>query len=88
MTDPNTINSTLTLLKAEVDLDFEGLVQALEAGPQTVIVTTEGLVDKNLDPDALRRIGGMTMLCSHYGAVVVFLKEKKFVRVNLKDFPD
>jgi hypothetical protein len=88
MTDPNTINRTLTQLKAEVDLEFEGLVQALEAGPQAVIITTEGLVGKNLDPDVLRRIGGMTMLCSHYGAVVIFLKEKRFVRVNLDDFPN
>jgi hypothetical protein len=73
---PDEFNRRLTLLKAEVDLDFTNLVPHLESGLQLVLITDKEM-GKDLDPDALRRIGGMTMLCRHYGAGVFFINTKK-----------
>lgn len=64
----------LALLKAEVELDFPGLPQRLEAGRKLVSVMYESLCGK-LGPECLRRFGGMTVLCAHYGAAVIFVKD-------------
>lgn len=71
-------NRRLTLLKAEVDLDFPNLVPHLESGLQLVLITDKEM-GKDLDPDVLRRIGGMTMLCGHYGAGVFFVNTNKML---------
>jgi hypothetical protein len=81
MAEQSMVDRRLALLKAEVALDFEGLMPALEAGLKFVLVTDQEL-GKGLDPDVLRRIGGMVMLCNHYGAAVVFVKEKNFAELN------
>lgn len=73
----------LRLLKVEVDCDFGGLVPALEAGVKLVLVTDEQLAS-NLDPDVLRRIGGMVILCRHYGAVVTFAWENQTIELRSK----
>lgn len=84
MKNPELIERRLSLLKAEVDLDFDGLVSALENGLKVVLVT-EPYPNLNFNPDGLRRIGGMAMLCRHYGAVVVFADEGKFAELNSKN---
>ncbi len=74
----------LKLLKAEVGLDFPQLLSELENGVQVVLVS-DSVLGKDLDPDILRRIGGMAMLCNHYyGAAVIFMNENKFVELNRK----
>lgn len=84
MKNPELFERRLDLLKTEVDLDFGGLVGALEEGLKVVVVT-EPYPNLNFNPDALRRIGGMAMLCRHYGAVVVFADEDKFAELNSKN---
>jgi hypothetical protein len=71
----------LKLLKAEVDLDFVGLVPALESGVKLVLITDEELA-RDLDPDILRRIGGMVMLCRHYGSIVTFAWESQMIELR------
>jgi hypothetical protein len=71
----------LKLLKAEVDFDFEGLIPALESGVKVVLITDEGLTS-NLAPDILRRIGGMVILCRHYGAVVTFVWQNQMIQLT------
>jgi hypothetical protein len=83
MKNPALFERRLKLLKAEVDLDFGGLLDALENGLKVVVVT-ERYPDSDFDPDFLRRIGGMAMLCRHYGAVVVFTDESRFGELNTK----
>jgi hypothetical protein len=74
-------NRRLKLLRAEVDLDFAGLVPALEAGAKVVLITDEELAS-DLDPDVLRRIGGMVMLCRNYGAVVTFAWQDQMIEIK------
>jgi hypothetical protein len=74
----------LTMLKTEVNLDFPGLVPALENGLQVAAVT-ESFSEFDLNPDGLRRLGGMVLLCKHYGAAVVFVNENKFGEINSKN---
>ena len=81
MMDSGLFNRRLEMLKTEVDLDFTDLVNALEKGLKVVVVT-EPFDSVDLDPDVLRRIGGMAMLCRHYGAVVIFADECTFGEVN------
>ena len=64
----------LAVLKAEVDNDFPGALQKLEADARVILVTDTGYA-KGLNPDILRRLGGLIMLCSFYGAAVVFVIE-------------
>jgi hypothetical protein len=85
MTDRTVFNRRLTLLKTEVDLDFVGLVPALETGLQVILVT-DGELGKDLNPDVLRRIGGMVMLCNNYGAAVIFVNENKVGELSRKGF--
>jgi hypothetical protein len=77
MANQKAFSRRLAMLKTEVGLDFEGLIQSLEAGLQTVVVTEPGLCG-DLEPDVLRRVGGMVALCNHYGAAVVFVSGDKF----------
>ena len=75
----------LALLETEVALDFAGLVDALKSGVKLMIVTEEQIAP-NLHPDLLRRIGGMVMLCDHYGASVIFTKRSRYRELN-SDIP-
>lgn len=77
-------NRRLALLKTEVNLDFPGLIPDLESGTRVILVTDKefGL---DLNPDVLRRLGGMTVLCSYYGAAVVFVNPKKLTELDGKD---
>jgi hypothetical protein len=78
------IHRRLTLLKAEVALDFPELLQELENGLQIVLVT-DRVLGKDLNPDELRRIGGMAMLCNHYyDAAVLFMNENRIAELNSK----
>lgn len=74
-------NRRLALLKTEVNLDFPKLIPQLEAGLQVVLVTDQKFAS-GLDPDILRRLGGMVTLCSYYGAAVVFVNERKILEVD------
>ena len=71
MSDERQKNRQLALLKVEVDLDFEGLVPALESGVKFILFTADKLAE-NLSADGLRRMGGMVALCRHYGAALTF----------------
>ncbi|MFP5228436.1 MAG: hypothetical protein ACLGXA_12490 [Acidobacteriota bacterium] len=71
----------ITILETEVSLDFGGLVEALKSGLKVVLVTAEELAP-DLDPESLRIIGGMVMLCDHYGASVIFTKRNRFGEVR------
>ena len=75
------VTRRLKILKTEVDIDFPGLVGALEAGLQVAAVT-ESYPGFDFNPDGLRRIGGMVMLCKTYGAVVIFANEHKFAELK------
>lgn len=61
----------LALLKTEVGLDFPDLIPELEAGQRVILITDQKFA-AGLDPDILRRLGGMVTLCGFYGAAVVF----------------
>ncbi len=74
-------NRRLALLKTEVSLDFPRLIPQLEAGQQVVLVTDQEFAS-GLSPDVLRRLGGMVMLCSFYGAAVVFVNERKILELE------
>lgn len=63
----------LALLKAEFDVDFPALRPALEKGLPLLLVTNDSL-GEDLDPDSLRWIGGMIVLCRQYGTAVLFAK--------------
>ncbi len=77
----------LKLLKAEIDLDFPGLLSSLENGRRIVLVTDDEF-GKDLNPEALRRIGGMAMLCNHYyGATVIIVNENRIVELNRNTSP-
>jgi hypothetical protein len=84
MIDQAEIDERLKVIKAEVDQDFPGLVAGLEAGLQVAVVT-EPYPNLNFHPEGLRRIGGMVMLCRHYGAVVGFANEGKFAELNSRN---
>jgi hypothetical protein len=74
-------NRRLTMLKAEVNLDFPTLIPSLESGTQVILVTDKD-IGLDLNPDVLRRLGGMTVLCSYYGAAVVFVNPKKLTELG------
>jgi|HubBroStandDraft_5_1064220.scaffolds.fasta_scaffold13783_1 hypothetical protein len=84
MKNPALFERRLKLLRTEVDLDFSGLVESLENGLK-VVVMTELNPNLDLDPDALRRLGGMVMLCRHYGAAVIFADETNFIELNSRN---
>jgi hypothetical protein len=67
------------MLKTEVDLDFPTLLQDLQGGLRIVLVTENPLLS-SLEPDHLRRIGGMVAVCNDYGAAVLFVSEKRIAR--------
>jgi hypothetical protein len=79
MTPLTQFERRLKMLKTEVDLDFPGLLRCLEEGLQIVLIT-ENELTTSLEPDHLRRTGGMVAVCNHYGAAVVFVSEKKIAR--------
>ena len=83
MKNPTVFGRRLKILKAEVECDFPGLLDGLEKGLK-VITVTESYADLDFDPDFLRRIGGMAMLCKHYGAAVIFVNEIAFGELNNK----
>jgi hypothetical protein len=63
----------LKLLKAEIDADIPQLLPELEKGARIVLVTDSEL-GKDLQPDDLRQIGGIAVLCNHYyGAAFIFV---------------
>jgi hypothetical protein len=72
----------LALLAAEVSRDFGWFVPALKDGIKVVLVDEEELAP-TLDPDALRKIGGLVVLCDHYGASVIFTKRDRYRYVKL-----
>lgn len=76
---PTQFERRLRMLKAEVDMDFPGLLQELEGGTQIILLTENPLIS-SLDSDHLRRIGGMFALCHHYGVAVLLVSEKKIAR--------
>ncbi len=84
MTNSTEIERRLRILKTEVDCDFGGLVGSLEKGLKVALVT-EPYQGFAFDPDHLRRIGGMVMLCKHYGAAAIFVNEGDFVELNNKN---
>ena len=78
------LSRRLAVLKTEVELDFPGLVVALEKGLQLAVVT-ESYSEFDLHPELIRRVGGMVLLCRHYGAAVVFVNENRFGELNSKN---
>jgi hypothetical protein len=76
----------LTLLKAEVALDFPELMSRLESGLQVVWITDTSMAH-DLEPEILRRLGAMTIVCSSYGAAVIFVNENKLLELEAKDDP-
>jgi hypothetical protein len=84
MKETAVIERRLRILKTEVDCDFPGLVGALEKGLRVAVVT-EPYPDFDFNPDGLRRIGGMAMLCKHYGAAAIFVNESEFGELNSKN---
>lgn len=83
MTTQNEYNRRLALLKTEVELDIPGLLARLESGLRVLFVTDNRL-GNTLDPDVLRRLGGMTMLCRHYGATVIWANDETTVELEHK----
>jgi len=81
--DPAVFERRLKILKAEVDCDFPSLLDELEKGLKVVIVS-EPYPELDFNPDGLRRIGGMAMLCKHYGAAAIFVNEGDFAEFNCK----
>jgi hypothetical protein len=75
------LNTRFALLKKEVSLDFPDLIPSLESGLQVVLVTDRRL-GKNLNPDSLRKLGGITKLCGYYGATVLFVNQSKFMELG------
>ncbi|MGD0681064.1 MAG: hypothetical protein ABR990_03345 [Terracidiphilus sp.] len=84
MKDASVVERRLKILRTEVDCDFPGLVNALEKGLKVAVVT-EQYQDFDFNPDGLRRIGGMAMLCIHYGAAAIFVRECDFAELNSKN---
>jgi hypothetical protein len=72
----------LDLLKTEIGDAFPDLLQALEKGIPLVLISGKALPDM-VDPDSLRRIGGIVLLCQHYGASTVFLKNQRHIQFRL-----
>jgi hypothetical protein len=81
---PKEFNRCLTLLKAEVGLDFPSLLARLESGLQIVWVTDTSMAH-DLNPEALRRLGGLTILSAFYGAAVIFVNENKLIELEAKE---
>ena len=73
----------LALLKAEVALDFPALMSRLESGVQVVWITDTGMAH-DLEPEILRRLGAITIVCSFYGAAVIFVNENKLIELEAK----
>ena len=71
MTNQKEFNRRLAVLRTEVDLDYKDLISNLDAGMKLILIRDSPL-GQDLDPDALRRIGGMVMLCNHYGCGVLY----------------
>jgi len=74
-------NHRFALLKLEVSRDFPQLMPQLEAGRKVILVTDQELAS-SLHPDILRRVGGMTTLCSLYGAAVVVVNKDKIIHID------
>jgi hypothetical protein len=79
-------NRRLTMLKTEARLDFPKLVASLETGMQVVWVTDTAMAH-DLDPEILRRLGGLVILSAFYGAAVIFVNENKLVEIEAKHDP-
>lgn len=73
-------NRRLSMLKAEVSFDFPDLIPELESGSRVILITDKD-IGLDLSPEALRRLGGMTVLCSYYGAAVVFVNPMKLTEL-------
>jgi hypothetical protein len=80
---PTEFERRLAMLKTEVSLDFPNLIPQLEAGQQVVLITDRKYA-QGLEPDILRRFGGMVMLCCLYGAAIVFVNEDKILELEQK----
>jgi hypothetical protein len=74
-------NRRLALLKTEVSIDFPELIPQLDAGQHVVLITDRKFA-AGLEPDLLRRLGGMVMLCSYYGAAVVFVNDNRVLEIS------
>ncbi len=74
--NPNEVDKGLASLKTEISLLLPDLIELLESGTQFILVSDSQLRQR-LDPDWLRLIGGMTILCCHYGASVLFVNAEK-----------
>ncbi len=68
-----------------MDLDFPGLVPQLESGIHLLLVT-DTKYGTDLNPDILRRFGGLTMLCRHYGTSVFFVNDERTVELGSHAF--
>lgn len=77
------LNERFEALKAEIGIWFPGLLEDLEAGTQFVLVSDSKL-KRNLEPNWLRLIGGMTALCHCYGAAILFLYPRNTLTVGDK----
>ena len=83
MTESTVLERRLAVLKAEIEFDFPGLVLALEKGLKVAVVT-ESYLELELHPEVLRRVGGMVMLCQHFGAAVIFASQQSLQELNGK----
>jgi len=83
MASPRTIERRVAVIKAEMEFDFPGVVQALENGLRFLNVTEE-FPAFDFNPDSLRSIGALVMLCKRHGATVIFPGEGDFAELNSK----
>ena len=85
MSNSALLQRRLAILKTEVSLDFPELLPLLEKGERTIVFSGHPLTS-SLNSDVLRRIGGMLLICQHYGANVIFLTEGKYLEFR-RDSP-
>ena len=64
-------------------MDFPALMSRLESGVQVVWITDTGMAH-DLEPEILRRLGAITIVCSFYGAAVIFVNENKLIELEAK----
>jgi len=63
------------LLEAEVKRDFPGFVDRIKDGGKAVFVGYKSILCRTLTPECIRRIGALVVLCSYYGATVIFASD-------------
>jgi hypothetical protein len=77
----NEFNRRLAVLKTEVDLDFPNLLTGLESGVRLVIFKNNR-PSADLNPEVLRRWGGMLALCESYGAAVLIVDQRRILETE------